>query len=291
MAEAENTKISAASRQVQNRPIHVPAAQQRTVSSSLKTDASPTPRRMSSDLDLGKSSSLPESPAASKPTSVRTPRRPAPLPPSGTLRPQLNTPRLGPVFSPVRQVPQASGSPTPRRVSYVCTVFSVPVCLILFIRNPSAAWTLPPVQPVVQPSAAPSSLSFAEIQQSQILQGKPAPRDKRSLIEIQEEEQAIRLEEDFMKWWTAEEARTQEEARLAAEALDASSRSRKQGGKKPRPSARSTPAGGSSRKGRRGERPSQSMTTAAGESSNVMNPNIVPSGDGQKSRSKPSANS
>jgi len=63
---------------------------------------------------------------------------------------------------------------------------------------------------VVQSSAAPSSLSFAEIQQLQLLQGKPTPKDKRSLVEIQEEEQAMQQEVDFMKWWTAEEARVQE---------------------------------------------------------------------------------
>jgi len=115
----------------------------------------------------------------------------------------------------------------------------------------------------VQSSAASSSLSFAEIQQSQILQSKPTSKDKRSLIEIQEEEQAIRAEEDFMKWWAAEEARTREEARLAAEALVSSPSNRNQRGKKPRPGARLTPAGGSS-KGRRGGRSSQSIASAVG---------------------------
>ncbi|OJA20708.1 hypothetical protein AZE42_06915 [Rhizopogon vesiculosus] len=284
MTEAENTRMGAASRPVQNRPsqesLTRAATQQRlAMSSPLRSDASPTPHRISSDIDLGKSFPLPESPPASKPTSVRTPQQPPPQSGLSYSQPQPNTPGLGPVFSPIRQVPQVSNSPSPRRVS-----------------NTGAAWTLPPVQPVVQSSATPSSLSFAEIQQSQILQDRSTPKDKRSLVEIQEEEQAIRLEVDFMKWWTAEEARIQEEARQASEVLGASpSRRKNQGGKKPRPSPRSkagetTPAGGSSRKG------GKSMTSAAagetplaGGSSSGTNPNVVRSGDGQKSRSKPRA--
>jgi len=100
-----------------------------------------------------------------------------------------------------------------------------------------------------------------------------------------------------MKWWTAEEARVQEEARQASEALGASpsSRRRNQGGKKPRSNARSktgeaTPAGGSG-KGGRGGKSSQSTvhgeTPPAGGSSIRVNTNVVPSSDGQRSRNRP----
>ena len=100
-----------------------------------------------------------------------------------------------------------------------------------------------------------------------------------------------------MKWWTAEEARVQEEARQASEALGASpsSRRRNQGGKKPRSNIRSkageaTPAGGST-KGGRGGKSSQSTVHVeappAGGSSIRVNTNIVPSGDGQRSRNRP----
>jgi len=282
-------RMSAATRPVHSQPSQESPTPQRMIRSSLKTDAS-TPRRISSDLDLAKLPAQAELPMVSKPTSVRTPRRPAPTAQSGpsSVKPEPNTPGLGPVFSPVRQVPQPSGSPSPRRVSYVCAIFRGPVYLNFVYRNTSVAWTLPPVQPVVQSSAASSSLSFAEIQQSQILQSKPTSKDKRSLIEIQEEEQAIRAEEDFMKWWAAEEARTREEARLAAEALVSSPSNRNQRGKKPRPGARPTLAGGSS-KGRsfaicgicywRRRNPARRRAFE-------INPNIVPN----KSRRKPSAN-
>lgn len=260
MAEAENTKISGATNRATRGSMAKPSQeslkqvatpQRRTVSSSLKPDASPTPRRTPSDLDLGKSS-LPESSAAAKPTHARTPQRPATQAAPSSSKTQPNTPSLGPVFSPVRQVPPASSSPGPRHVS-----------------NTGAAWTLPPVQPVVQSSVAESSsLSFAEIQQLQLLQGMPAPKDKRSLVEIQEEERAIQQEADFMKWWAAEEARTQAEAHRASEtqaqAQRATPRSKNRGGKKPSHSTRSKhgeahPAQGSSRS----EGGKQSVTPAA----------------------------
>ncbi|KAG2151135.1 uncharacterized protein EDB93DRAFT_1141174, partial [Suillus bovinus] len=205
----------------------VATLQRRTVGSP-KPDASPTPRRTLSDLDSGKSS-LPELSAT----------RPVPQAVPSSSKPQPNASSLGPVFSPVRQVPSTSSSPGPRRVS-----------------NTGAAWTLPPVQPVVQSSVTESaSLSFAEIQQLQLLQGMPAPKDKRSLVEIQEEERAIQLEADFMKWWAAEEARTQEEAHSASQTQIQRAtppRSKNRGGKKQSYNTRSKtgeahPAQGSSR--------------------------------------------
>lgn len=50
-------------------------------------------------------------------------------------------------------------------------------------------------------------MSFMAIQQLQLDQGFAPVNDKRSLREIQEEEQARQAEDDFLKWWAAEEER------------------------------------------------------------------------------------
>ncbi|KAG0701289.1 hypothetical protein DFH29DRAFT_927750 [Suillus ampliporus] len=285
IAEAENTRVLGAASRPAHSAMGKPSQESltqvatpqrsRIVASSSKPDVSPTPRRTSSDINVGKSSLLSESPAAAKPTHAKTPQRPAPQAGPSASKPQPNTPSLGPVFSPVRQVPSTSSSPGPRRVS-----------------NTGAAWTLPPVQPVVQPSVASSSLSFAEIQQLQLLQDMPAPKDKRSLVEIQEEERAVQLEADFMKWWAAEEARMQAEAYRASEALRAPpSRSKDQRGKKKSHSARPKPGeahpaqgfGRSSKGGGEGGggKASQSTTPAAnGEM-------LQAGGSSRKSRGKP----
>jgi hypothetical protein len=78
------------------------------------------------------------------------------------------------------------------------------------------AWTLPPVQPVVEssPPGTSQSLSFAAIQQLQLDQGFVSTPDKRSLLEIQEEEQARQAEDDFLKWWAAEEERVKLESQI-----------------------------------------------------------------------------
>ena len=62
-------------------------------------------------------------------------------------------------------------------------------------------------------------MSFVAIQysqQEQLSASSPA-KDKRSLREIQEEEQALEAEANFLKWWTAEEERVQEEALVLAQ--------------------------------------------------------------------------
>ncbi|KAG2078351.1 hypothetical protein BDR04DRAFT_1086572 [Suillus decipiens] len=274
MAEAENTKVVGATNRARHGAIaaqeslkQVATPQRRTSGSSLKPHASPTPRRMPSDLDLGKSS-LPGSSAATKPAPPRTPQRPATQVAPSYPKTQPNTSSLGPVFSPVRQVPPTSSSPGSRRV-----------------LNTGAAWTLPPVQPVVQSSVAESSsLSFAEIQRLQLLQGMPALKDKRSLVEIQEEERAIQQEADFMKWWAAEEARTQAEAHRAPETKTqrATPSKSKNRGKKPSYGARSKPsdarpAQGSNRSEEGGK---QSMTPAA---SGGM---LQPAGSSSKNRKR-----
>ena len=54
-------------------------------------------------------------------------------------------------------------------------------------------------------------MSFVAIQQLQLDQGFAPVSDKRSLREIQEEQQARRVEDDFLKWWAAEEERVKQE--------------------------------------------------------------------------------
>jgi len=60
-------------------------------------------------------------------------------------------------------------------------------------------------------------MSFVAIQYSQQEHLVSPAKDKRSLREIQEEEQALEAEANFLKWWTAEEERVQEEALALAQ--------------------------------------------------------------------------
>lgn len=60
-------------------------------------------------------------------------------------------------------------------------------------------------------------MSFAAIQQSQLEQHVEPIKDKRSLREIQEEEQARQVEEDFLRWWAAEEQRLKAEEQATIE--------------------------------------------------------------------------
>lgn len=78
---------------------------------------------------------------------------------------------------------------------------------------------MPPVEPVVEPtpSTPGRAPSFVAIQQLQLDQGVGTIPDKRSLREIQEEEQSRQAEDDFLKWWAAEEERVRlEEAQMAS---------------------------------------------------------------------------
>ena len=87
----------------------------------------------------------------------------------------------------------------------------------LFIRG-RKVWTHPTPEPAVSPSLPASVMSFVAIQYSQQEQLLASPaKDKRSLREIQEEEQALEAEANFLKWWTAEEERVQEEALVLAQ--------------------------------------------------------------------------
>ena len=67
------------------------------------------------------------------------------------------------------------------------------------------------------PSAA-AVTSFAAIQRAQEADGAPRKKaPQRSLVEIQEEERARQVEQDFLRWWAAEEERLRaEEAATAA---------------------------------------------------------------------------
>ncbi|KAG2012110.1 ankyrin repeat domain-containing protein 28 [Coprinopsis cinerea AmutBmut pab1-1] len=98
-------------------------------------------------------------------------------------------PGMGPTFTPTKQaVSKSSG-----------------------IRNVSGgkAWTAPPPEPVVVTTNS-KAVSFAAIQEAQQTQHAPV-KDRRSLKEIQEEEEALQAEADFLKWWEAEENRVKEE--------------------------------------------------------------------------------
>jgi len=103
------------------------------------------------------------------------------------------------MITPTRQVPSKSGSSG--------------------IRNSSGGkvWTHPTPEPAVSSSLAASVMSFVAIQYSQQEQLTSPAKDKRSLREIQEEEQALEAEANFLKWWTAEEERVQEEALALAQ--------------------------------------------------------------------------
>ncbi|KAK0490541.1 hypothetical protein IW261DRAFT_1387898 [Armillaria novae-zelandiae] len=116
---------------------------------------------------------------------------------------------LGPVISPQRQPSSVKSKHTGRNVSG------------------AKAWSSPSQPNIPVPSV--SGMSFSEIQQSQLEHSVPG-NARRSLLEIQMEEQARREEEAFMKWWVEEEERVKQEAEATAEALKASTRKPKRGG-------------------------------------------------------------
>ncbi|KAI0742011.1 hypothetical protein C8Q80DRAFT_1347035 [Daedaleopsis nitida] len=156
--------------------------------------------------------------AGSAPSGVAAGAHPAPgTSPvsSGALhsapRSQPGTPRkpvapgLGPVFTPTKQAPASSSASAASSIRRVSS---------------GNVWTPPPVQPIVQPSAPPPgfsssgssagpsqgqgpSMSFAAIQLAQAQAQEdvsPGKKDRRSLVQIQEEERARQVEEDFLRW-------------------------------------------------------------------------------------------
>ncbi|OCH89259.1 hypothetical protein OBBRIDRAFT_842555 [Obba rivulosa] len=146
--------------------------------------------------------------AASTKTPIRTP--------PATPRKTPAAPGLGPTITPSRQPTQPKSSPVSiRKVSS------------------GSAWTLPPVRPVVQTQPSGPAPSFVAIQQMQLEQDETPAKDKRSLLQIQEEERARQVEEDFMRWWAAEEARLH--AEQEAETPQRSQKPRKTKKPKPKP--------------------------------------------------------
>ncbi|KAF5390605.1 hypothetical protein D9757_002585 [Collybiopsis confluens] len=115
-------------------------------------------------------------------------------------RPQIRTsgsnPSLGPVFTPSRLPAAKSPLTTPRRISGA--------------KSSQKAWVSAPVHEPLPPtftSTTGTGISFIAIQQLQLEQGTSSSKDKRSLLEIQQEEEAKREEAEFLKWWEAEEER------------------------------------------------------------------------------------
>ena len=88
-------------------------------------------------------------------------------------------------------------------------------------------------------------MSFVAIQELQREQGREPVKDKRSLLQIQEEEQARQVEEDFLKWWTAEEARLKAEEQGNSQGSQRPQKSRKPRPPKPKASKTDGPGGSS----------------------------------------------
>ncbi|KAF9224282.1 hypothetical protein BS17DRAFT_780823 [Gyrodon lividus] len=186
MVEAEISKKQTSSVPGPSRVPESPSPS-RQAGSKWKIDKAPTPRRMPSDLAMRKMFAETPRPAAS---SAKGPSKLLLQVSSPTSRAGPSQPNMGPIITPVRQTPPAQrSSTTPRKTS--------------------AAWTIPPVQAIAEPTVPGAAPSFAEIQRMQQMQGTSMPNDKRSLREIQEEEQARQQEAEFLKWWAAEEERVQ----------------------------------------------------------------------------------
>lgn len=83
-------------------------------------------------------------------------------------------------------------------------------------------------------------MSLVAIQQLELEQSHAVSKDKRSLKQIQEEERARQIEEDFLKWWAAEEARLKAEEQSAVEAATTSSKPKKSKKPKAKPNPKDT---------------------------------------------------
>lgn len=83
--------------------------------------------------------------------------------------------------------------------------------LLIWFRISKTAWTSKPYQMDV--GDQPNKSTFAAIQKQQHNESLPVSKVKQSLREIQEEEAARQAEIDFLRWWSAEEARTMSEER------------------------------------------------------------------------------
>ncbi|THU96002.1 hypothetical protein K435DRAFT_778780 [Dendrothele bispora CBS 962.96] len=161
-----------------------PPSNPRSGSAPWKTNATQSP---------GQPSPVPAKEAPSPSNAMRTKDSPVPV----LSRTQSGQGNMGPIFTPSRQ-PTSKPSPgVPRRVS----------------SSTNKAWSSTPFyEPAAQSTAG---MSFVAIQQLQLEQGAGTVKDKRSLLEIQQEEQARREEADFLKWWEAEEERVRLETEAA----------------------------------------------------------------------------
>lgn len=104
--------------------------------------------------------------------------------------------------------------------------------------NNASAWTAPPIQPISEPAILPASSSsppsFLAIQLQQEFLNQKSSKQKKSLLQIQEEEQARQAEVDFMKWWADEEERTRQEEIFLNGALQSIASGEGEGKKKSR---------------------------------------------------------
>ncbi|ESK92025.1 btb domain and ankyrin repeat protein [Moniliophthora roreri MCA 2997] len=190
--------------------------------SAAGTSPNPTPVRLGGSPWKTQSTPTRTTPAAPivggsptrKPSSTGNASRQGQAPrPNTPPRPsQSNQSGLGPVITPIKMATPKSSSPSiPRRTS----------------SSNAKAWVSAPTHQPLPPSLT-AGMSFMAIQQLELEQGVASGKDKRSLTDIQKEEQDRRQEEDFLKWWEAEEERVRQETealRLAEE------RSKKDGGR------------------------------------------------------------
>ncbi|GJE97538.1 hypothetical protein PsYK624_137590 [Phanerochaete sordida] len=141
--------------------------------------------------------------------------------------PSPKRPGMGPVFAPSKQASKQTGAASPmHRTACVHSSVSSPSRTD---RPAAATPTLRPVQPSVQPSPAPSSVAIQELQRAQGGRGK---KKMRSLMDIQAEEAARRVEEEFLEWWAAEEVRLRPCAMRRARLLHRSSSRTRRGGRR-----------------------------------------------------------
>lgn len=111
-------------------------------------------------------------------------------------------------------------------------------------------------------------MSFAAIQLAQLEQETVPAKDKRSLKEIQEEEQARQAEADFLKWWAAEEERVKLEEQATLAALQTPPRPQ---GKGKKGKAKGAPGQGSTPNPQKQSTPSRQRQEGGGDSGRKRN--------------------
>ncbi|KAL4061807.1 hypothetical protein J3A83DRAFT_4180677 [Scleroderma citrinum] len=188
MTEAEARKKVASS--VPSVGVGAPGVPSSSLGRATNTDDRSIPRRD----PVAASTMLPTQPLRPVAVSPRTPLSKPQSVPTTPPRSTISQP-LGPKITPIRRMPVPSRPLEPRKL---------PISV-------GTTWTVPPIEPAIQPSMSGGVLSFAEIQLLQQMHGASTPKEKRSLLEIQEEERSRQQEEDFLRWWAAEEERVRQE--------------------------------------------------------------------------------